>query len=491
MIMMMNCCYSIFTLIIFILSPIVLTKQVVCLVDNVKVATVDYDTGICPFQLPTAAYPSLSKSSSSSSSSSSSVLVDPFFIFHSLDDYNVQFYYSIVNGHRYTTDIRHGGSIISIAAKLLYEKYTSVYKVHLHKIPKANSTDIIRKRLFLEKSKRMQLSSSSSSSSLLMMMKKDLIDDFIIDIAGSRGIMVDEVILSVVDIDQVTSSTNGGSSSTNSLTRTGFSIPSVTSTKTSNSQTSQTITTTTGSMTTETITTTKIITITSCSNDICHLTTVPGSLITVTATITPGFLTTTYTTYLPINSMETVVSTKIITITSCSDNNHNNNHVCHSTTVLATPSTVTETIDNTITEYVTYCPLTKKQQQYSPSATSIATATAAAAAAAAAAVTTTTTSTSTATITSCWDNTCQTQVTTIEVVGEDTITYYVTHTITSQTSNEAVVTSELISSHYPVSTVAAITTTAEGGAVSGGRGGGYGVVEQLLSLLMIMMMLFV
>lgn len=479
--MMMNCCYSIFTLIIFILSPIVLTKQVVCLVDNVKVATVDYDTGICPFQLPTATYPSLSKLLLLLLLLV--VLVDPFFIFHSLDDYNVQFYYSIVNGHRYTTDIRHGGSIISIAAKLLYEKYTSVYKVHLHKIPKANSTDIIRKRLFLEKSKRMQL--LLLLLLLLMMMKKDLIDDFIIDIAGSRGVMVDEVILSVVDIDQVTSSTNGGSSSTNSLTRTGFSIPSVTSTKTSNSQTSQIITTTTGSMTTETITTTKIITITSCSNDICHLTTVPGSLITVTATITPG-LTTTYTTYLPINSMETVVSTKIITITSCSDNNHNNNHACHSTTVLATPSTVTETIDNTITEYVTYCPLTKKQQQYSPSATSIATATAAAAA-----VTTTTTSTSTATITSCWDNTCQTQVTTIEVVGEDTITYYVTHTITSQTSNEAVVTSELIPSHYPVSTVAAITTTAEGGAVSGGRGGGYGVVEQLLSLLMIMMMLFV
>ena len=61
--------------------------------------------------------------------------------------------------------------------------------------------------------------------------------------------------------------------------------------------------------------------------------------------------------------METVVSTKIITITSCSNNN-NNNHVCHPTTVLAT-STMTKTIDNTITEYITYCPLTQQPEQLS------------------------------------------------------------------------------------------------------------------------------
>ena len=60
-------------------------------------------------------------------------------------------------------------------------------------------------------------------------MKKDLVDDFIIDIAGSRGIMIDKVILSVVDVDQMTSSIDTGSS--NSLTRTGFTNPSVISTK--------------------------------------------------------------------------------------------------------------------------------------------------------------------------------------------------------------------------------------------------------------------
>ena len=61
-------------------------------------------------------------------------MVDPFFTFHSRDDYNVQFYYAIINSHRYTTDIKHGGSIISIAAKLLYDKHTPIYQVHLHKI---------------------------------------------------------------------------------------------------------------------------------------------------------------------------------------------------------------------------------------------------------------------------------------------------------------------------------------------------------------------
>ena len=62
-----------------------------------------------------------------------------------------------------------------------------------------------------------------------ILVKKDLVDDFIIDIAGSRGIMIDEVILSVVDVDQMTSSIDTGSS--NSLTRTGFTNPSMISTK--------------------------------------------------------------------------------------------------------------------------------------------------------------------------------------------------------------------------------------------------------------------
>lgn len=480
----MNIYYYIATLIVFILSPIVSTKQVVCLVNNIKVATVDYDTGICPFQLPTTLHPS---------SSSSQFMVFPFFTFHSRDDYNVQFYYAIINSHRYTTDIKHGGSIISIAAKLLYDKHTPIYQVHLHKIPNSNSTEIIRKRWLFAKNKQIKLLLLSK-----ILLKKDLVDDFIIDIAGSRGIMIDKVILSVVDVDQMTSSIATGSS--NSLTRTGFTNPSVISTKTSNSQSITTTTTkgssattTTGTATgaTETITTTKIITVTSCSNDICHLTTVPASLTTVTTTGTV------YTTYLPINSVETVVSTKIITITSCSNNNNNNNnnnHVCHPTTVLATPSTMTKTIDNTITEYITYCPLTQQPEQLSTinpytgaSATSV------------------TTITTTATITSCWEETCQTyttttaaaaaaviitqtEITTVETVTHDTTTYYVTYTITSQTSNQVHTTkinneggntSELSSS------LPAITTTVEGRGISN-------KIENLLSMLiMVMVMWFV
>lgn len=480
----MNIYYYIATLIIFILSPIVSTKQVVCLVNNIKVATVDYDTGICPFQLPTTLHPS---------SSSSQFMVFPFFTFHSRDDYNVQFYYAIINSHRYTTDIKHGGSIISIAAKLLYDKHTPIYQVHLHKIPNSNSTEIIRKRWLFAKNKQIKLLLLSK-----ILLKKDLVDDFIIDIAGSRGIMIDKVILSVVDVDQMTSSIATGSS--NSLTRTGFTNPSVISTKTSNSQSITTTTTkgssattTTGTATgaTETITTTKIITVTSCSNDICHLTTVPASLTTVTTTGTV------YTTYLPINSVETVVSTKIITITSCSNNNNNNNnnnHVCHPTTVLATPSTMTKTIDNTITEYITYCPLTQQPEQLSTinpytgaSATSV------------------TTITTTATITSCWEETCQTyttttaaaaaaviitqtEITTVETVTHDTTTYYVTYTITSQTSNQVHTTkinNEGGNTNELSSSLPAITTTVEGRGISN-------KIENLLSMLiMVMVMWFV
>lgn len=479
----MNIYYYIATLIIFILSPIVSTKQVVCLVNNIKVATVDYDTGICPFQLPTTLHPS---------SSSSQFMVDPFFTFHSRDDYNVQFYYAIINSHRYTTDIKHGGSIISIAAKLLYDKHTPIYQVHLHKIPNSNSTEIIRKRWLFAKNKQIKLLLLSK-----ILLKKDLVDDFIIDIAGSRGIMIDKVILSVVDVDQMTSSIATGSS--NSLTRTGFTNPSMISTKTSNSQSitttttkgsSATTTTATATGATETITTTKIITITSCSNDICHLTTVPASLTTVTTTGTV------YTTYLPINSVETVVSTKIITITSCSNNNNNNNnnHVCHPTTVLATPSTMTKTIDNTITEYITYCPLTQQPEQLSTinpytsaSATSVSTIT------------------TTATITSCWEETCQTyitttaaaaaaviitqtEITTVETVTHDTTTYYVTYTITSQTSNQVHTTkinNEGGNTNELSSSLPAITTTVEGRGISN-------KIENLLSMLiMVMVMWFV
>ena len=81
--------------------------------------------------------------------------------------------------------------------------------------------------------------------------------------------MIDEVILSVVDVDQMTSSIATGSS--NSLTRTGFTNPSMISTKlhpqssTNNHQRFfcyYYYFTATATGATETITTTKIITIT-------------------------------------------------------------------------------------------------------------------------------------------------------------------------------------------------------------------------------------
>ncbi|KAK6887734.1 Yeast-form wall Protein 1, partial [Candida tropicalis] len=98
---------------------------------------------------------------------------------------------------------------------------------------------------------------------------------------------------------------------------------------------------------------TKIVTVTSCSNDVCVATTVPAVKTTV-STAAPGGETTVYTTYCPESSVETVESTKIITQVVCSEDK------CHETTVEATPSTTSGTVagETEVTEYVTYCPVT-------------------------------------------------------------------------------------------------------------------------------------
>ncbi|RCK54425.1 hypothetical protein Cantr_04373 [Candida viswanathii] len=94
-----------------------------------------------------------------------------------------------------------------------------------------------------------------------------------------------------------------------------------------------------------------IITATVCHNDVCEGTTIPGSK-TVVTTTGPGGETSVYTSYCPPSSVETVESSKDITIYACDKT------TCHPTTVGATPSTTETVVGGTTSEYVTYCPVT-------------------------------------------------------------------------------------------------------------------------------------
>lgn len=125
--------------------------------------------------------------------------------------------------------------------------------------------------------------------------------------------------------------------------------------------------------TTVTDVSTKIITVTSCSDHKCATTTTPATLGPVTTTVEGTE--TVYTTWCPVSETTvTDVSTKIVTITSCADNK------CHEATVPATLGPVTTTVAGTETVYTTWCPVAEE--------------------------TTTKVSTKIVTITSCVDNKC-------------------------------------------------------------------------------------
>ncbi|EMG47128.1 putative cell wall protein [Candida maltosa Xu316] len=273
-------------------SSSALAKNVGCFVDSQQVATVDLDTGVCPFVVPES--------------------LPVKFEFVSPEEYDVEYYYSIVDAQRYFTDIKNAGRIINIPARLLYgTPGAPLFQVHLEKEPPSNSTAAIRRRLMKE----------------VPVAKRDEVDDFIAANENTDGVSVDGTTFEVLDINE---------SSSESL----VSEPTLTSTASGVDVES-----------TVTEESTKIITITSCSNDLCHGTTVPATLGPVTTTVSGE--TTIYTTYCPLSSVETVESTKVITITSCKENK------CAETSVEATPSTVETVVEGTTTEYVTYCPLSE------------------------------------------------------------------------------------------------------------------------------------
>ncbi|KAK6878909.1 Yeast-form wall Protein 1, partial [Candida tropicalis] len=181
--------------------------------------------------------------------------------------------------------------------------------------------------------------------------KRDEVDDFIASIEDTEGTAVEggDLILQVEDVVESSSAAGASTAEESSTAASGAEESSVASGAEESTTGAPEATVTTESEV--------IITVTSCSNDICVGTTVPGAETTVTTTVSGT--TTIYTTYCPVSSVETVESTKIITVTSCSDNK------CEETTVEATPLTTETVTEGTVTEYVTYCPLSSGAEEES------------------------------------------------------------------------------------------------------------------------------
>lgn len=278
-----------------LMSASTLAVDVECLVNGVSVATVDLDTGLCPFTVP--------------------ISLPVLFEYTSANAYDVEFYYVDVPP-KYFTNIQAAGREIDIPASALYGKGSfPLHQVHVTKTPSTNSTEAIRRRLMKES-----------------LLPRDEISDFVTSLEGIEGTEID------VTVEVVLAST-ASSSGASSATSSGSGSGSVTSAP--------------GGASTVTDKHTTVVTITSCSDHKCVLTTVPATPSEIVTTVNEEV--TTYTTYCPLTGDETETvthaSTKIVTITSCSDNK------CAEHTVPATPSVVTTTVEAVESIYTTWCPV--------------------------------------------------------------------------------------------------------------------------------------
>lgn len=314
------------------------------------------------------------------------------FDFVSLEEYDVTFYYAIAQAVKYFTDIVGAGRLIEIPAIALYgTPGVPLFQVHLEASPAANSTAAIRRRLL----KQVEL------------VKKAEIDDFLAIAEAADGVAVEGNTFAVVDL---TSSTEGATTGTDAA-----------------------------GTATETDSLTTIVTITSCSNDVCASGAVPATASEVITTVDETVYTTT--TYCPVAT--------VVTITSCKDDK------CHEATVPATPSLTTETIAGEVTSYYTYCPLTEDQTEVVTEEVKTV-----------------------VTITSCKDNKCHetvvpvtpatTVVTDVPVTTGTTVAPVTTGTTVAGESTEAPTTAVVVPTSSAPSTVASISTYGGSAAKVGG-----------------------
>ncbi|CAH2350874.1 yeast-form wall Protein 1 [[Candida] railenensis] len=361
-----------------LMSASTLAVDVDCLVNGVSVATVDLDTGVCPFTVP--------------------ISLPVLFEYTSENAYDVEFYYVDVPP-KYYTDIEAAGREIDIPANALYGKGSfSLHQVHVTKTPSTNSTEAIRRRLMKES-----------------LLARDEVSDFVASLEGIEGTEIE----ATVEVVLASTASSSGSGSGSSSTTSGSGSGSVTSAP--------------GGTATVTDKHTTVVTITSCSDHKCVLTTVPATPSEIVTTVNEEV--TTYTTYCPLTGDETETvthaSTKIVTITSCSDNK------CSEATVPATASVVTTTVEAVESIYTTWCPVDTTETVVSES-----------------------TEYYTATTVATSEGEVITKTTVIPVVVETT--EYYTPVTTTYTSEGSVITATTVA---PVTETPVTTTYTSGGAV--------------------------
>lgn len=310
-------------------------KDVVCLVDDTPVATVDLDTGVCPFTVPNAS---------------------PKYDFESIEDYDVTFYYAIAQASKFFTDIVNAGDVVEIPANLLYgSPATPVYEVSDSKSPAANSTAALRRRLLGK-----------------TVYARDEESDFLAAIKELEGTELEGSTFAVVDISDVPSGAASASDAISTATNTNTVIMTITSCEDNKcSETTvpavETLTTETvdGTVTsyttycplsgieTETETHHTTVTITSCDDNKCSEIEAVETLTTETVEGTV----TSYTTYCPLSELETETEsyettstlyvTSFVTVTSCGAEG------CKP----MVESVTTTTVNGVETVYTTLCPI--------------------------------------------------------------------------------------------------------------------------------------
>jgi hypothetical protein len=289
-----------------------------CKINGASVATVDLDTGSCPFPIPNS-------------------LVTKFDVV-SLEDYAVSAFYIQANNVKYFNDIAAAGRIIQVSARALFENpITGLFNVNISQTPASNSSSALRRRFFDDKSKRAT---------------QKVIDQVVAIVKSTPGTPIDaggKIVFEAVISPNQPSSSSSHSYSTSTQTNTETTVITITSCDeykchtTTASATKGPVTTVIGGtttvfttwcpITTETHTRTKIITITSCDDHKCHEVTTPATKGPITTTV--GGKETVYTTWCP------VAETYTITVTKCI------NDVCVYSTVPATKITTTITINGT------------------------------------------------------------------------------------------------------------------------------------------------
>lgn len=300
-------------------------KDVVCLVNDTPVATVDLDSGVCPFTVPNAS---------------------PKFDFESLEDYDVTFYYAIAETIRYFSDIVNAGDVIEIPASALYgAPATPVFEFSDSKTPAANSTAALRRRLLGK-----------------TVYSRDEESDFLASIKEAEGTEIEGSTFAVVDVSDVSSDVVSTATSTGHVTVT---ITSCSDNKCTEIPAIETMTTETvddvvtsyttycplSELETETETSHTTVTITSCEDDKC--TEIPA-VETMTTETVEGVVTS-YTTYCPLSELEsesyettsTLYVTSFVTITSCGADG------CKP----MVESVTTTTVNGVETIYTTLCPI--------------------------------------------------------------------------------------------------------------------------------------